>query len=174
MPVESLSVEVLKPCPPKKQPQTPGPKPPVPSRAGINRLLLQTASLAVSPTVVATATPAAAAAPPPPRRSTSLGLNNSNLERVDSGRESDLTTSDFHQSPNRAKTQRYQASLQGQNAGRCCQCCLSCCPWWFQPFANLIRAPSGGRYQQQPRRWRGSHHRHLLDGIFSVMSALLN
>jgi len=100
MPVEPLSVEELKPCPPKKQPQTPGPKPPVPSRAGINRLLLQTASLAVTPTVVTTATPAAAAAPPPPRRSTSLGLNNSNLERVDSGRESDLTTSDVEHTTN--------------------------------------------------------------------------
>merc|ERR1712203_118612 len=59
-----------------------------------------TASLAVTPTVVATATPAAAAAPPPPRRSTSLGLNNSNLERADSGRESDLTTSDVEHTTN--------------------------------------------------------------------------
>jgi len=89
LPVEP-SVEELKP-PPKKQPVC-GPKPPVPSRAGINRLLMQSASLAV--------TPAAATAntvPLPPRRSTSLGIN---LERADSGRESDLTTSDVEHTTN--------------------------------------------------------------------------
>jgi len=86
LPIEPCAeVEELKP-PPKKP--ACGPKPPVPSRAGINRLLMQSASLAASPTTIA------ATAPAPPRRSTSLGLNNSNLERVDSGRESDLTTSD--------------------------------------------------------------------------------
>jgi len=89
------NIEEMKP-PPKKP--ICGPKPPVPSRAGINRLLMQSASLAATPAVTATgttaaATSAAAGAPPPPRRSTSLGVN-SNLERADSGRESDLTTSD--------------------------------------------------------------------------------
>jgi len=63
--------------PPKRAPIG-GPKPPVPSRAGINRLLLQSASLSSS-------TP-----PPPPVRSTSLNV--SSLERADSGRESDLTS----------------------------------------------------------------------------------
>lgn len=53
-----------------------GPKPPVPSRAGINKLLLQSTNLVVSPP------------PPPPVRSTSLAI--SHLERKDSGRESDL------------------------------------------------------------------------------------
>jgi len=80
--------------PPPKKPVC-GPKPPVPSRAGINRLLMQSASLAVTPAATSTTSTAApaATAPPPPRRSTSLGVN-SNLERADSGRESDLTTSD--------------------------------------------------------------------------------
>merc|ERR1712223_78461 len=92
LPGSEPSVEELKP-PPKKT--VCGPKPPVPSRAGINRLLMQSASLAV--------TPAAATAntvPLPPRRSTSLGINSSNLERADSGRESDLTTSDVEHTTN--------------------------------------------------------------------------
>ena len=58
-----------------------GPKPPVPSRAGINRLLMQSNTSLVSPPP-----------PLPPVRSTSLAVVN--LERADSGRESDLTTSD--------------------------------------------------------------------------------
>jgi len=91
LPVEP-SVEELKP-PPKKP--VCGPKPPVPSRAGINRLLMQSASLAVTP-----AAATANAAPLPPRRSTSLGINSSNLERADSGRESDLTTSDVEHTTN--------------------------------------------------------------------------
>ena len=57
-------------------PRPVGPKPPVPSRAGINKLLMQQTTSPTQP-------------PPPPVRSTSLGL-----ERADSGRESDLTTSD--------------------------------------------------------------------------------
>lgn len=92
LPVEP-SVEELKP-PPKKP--VCGPKPPVPSRAGINRLLMQSASLAVTPAAAATAN----TAPLPPRRSTSLGINSSNLERADSGRESDLTTSDVEHTTN--------------------------------------------------------------------------
>jgi len=95
LPIEQ-SVEELKP-PPKIL--VCGPKPPVPSRAGINRLLMQSASLAVTPTA-APATPTANTIPLPPRRSTSLGVNNSNLERADSGRESDLTTSDVEHTTN--------------------------------------------------------------------------
>merc|ERR1712223_1669453 len=91
VPVEP-SVEELKP-PPKKP--VCGPKPPVPSRAGINRLLMQSASLAVTP-----AAATANSVPLPPRRSTSLGISNSNLERADSGRESDLTTSDVEHTTN--------------------------------------------------------------------------
>lgn len=65
-----------------------GPKPPVPSRAGINKLLLQSTNLVVSPP------------PPPPVRSTSLAI--SHLERKDSGRESDLPSSDVE--PNKRHT----------------------------------------------------------------------
>merc|ERR1712223_750902 len=86
LPGSEPSVEELKP--PRKKTVC-GPKPPVPSRAGINRLLMQSASLAVTP-----AAATANSVPLPPRRSTSLGISNSNLERADSGRESDLTTSD--------------------------------------------------------------------------------
>ena len=67
---------------------SPGPKPPVPSRAGINRLLQTGSSSASGP----------ALAPPIPVRSTSLH-NNSHLERVDSGRESDLTSDVEHSKP---------------------------------------------------------------------------
>merc|ERR1712241_202470 len=86
------NIEEMKP-PPKKP--VCGPKPPVPSRAGINRLLMQSASLAVTP-----AAATANSVPLPPRRSTSLGISNSNLERADSGRESDLTTSDVEHTTN--------------------------------------------------------------------------
>lgn len=92
LPGSEPSVEELKP-PPKKT--VCGPKPPVPSRAGINRLLMQSASLAVTP-----AAATANSVPLPPRRSTSLGISNSNLERADSGRESDLTTSDVEHTTN--------------------------------------------------------------------------
>jgi len=81
-------------------PMTPGPKPPVPSRAGINRLLQTGTS---NPT-----------APPIPVRSTSL--NSSHLERVDSGRESDLTSDVEHVSQGKPLSSEVSAPV-GSNGG---------------------------------------------------------
>lgn len=85
------STTVLPSTTPLKRPPPPppptGPKPPVPSRAGVNKKLCQSPpTSAVSPTQQA---------PQPPKRSSSL--HTSQLERVDSGRESDLTSDVEHQ-----------------------------------------------------------------------------
>ena len=78
------------PSPADTPPSRPtGPKPPVPSRAHIQRRVMPPATL---PTRTRPPPTPPSAPPPPPVRSTSLST--STLERVDSGRESDLTTSD--------------------------------------------------------------------------------
>jgi len=101
-PKSSFSTKVeVKPRVVSAMPMTPGPKPPVPSRAGINRLL-QTGT---------SSNPAAA--PPIPVRSTSL--NSSHLERVDSGRESDLTSDVEHVSQASSKRLSSEVSGAGSN-----------------------------------------------------------
>jgi len=87
------------PPPPTTTTTTPsGPKPPVPSRAAVDKKLCrsplgQVGAGGGSPSPSSITTPLAGGLqppPPPPKRSTSL--HTTQLERVDSGRESDLTS----------------------------------------------------------------------------------
>ena len=93
---------------PPPPPPTLGPKPPVPSRAGVNKKLCQ------SPTTTTSTSSSTQQPPPPPRRSSSL--HTSQLERVDSGRESDLT-SDF-ENQNYQQQQKQQQPLNNNNSTR--------------------------------------------------------
>jgi len=85
---------------PPPPPPTLGPKPPVPSRAGVNKKLCQSPTTPTTPSSTPSVTQQP---PPPPKRSSSL--HTSQLERVDSGRESDLTSDFENQNYQQQKTQ---------------------------------------------------------------------
>ena len=88
---------------PPPPPPTLGPKPPVPSRAGVNKKLCQSPTITPPTTSSSSTTSSTQQPPPPPKRSSSL--HTSQLERVDSGRESDLTSDFENQNYQQQKTQ---------------------------------------------------------------------
>jgi len=108
------------PPPPPTTSSTPsGPKPPVPSRAAVDKKLCRSPpGTGGSPSSTERQQTPATLQPPPPPPKRSTSLHTPQLERVDSGRESDLT-SDVEHSTTTTAVQPQRIFLNHQDEGFC-------------------------------------------------------